>query len=48
MTAGSRAGELKEQGNVLFKNGDFLRSASMYTKALKETQDPHEVSVLYR
>eukprot|EP00775_Hariotina_reticulata_P004480 gene4480-4734_t len=47
MTAGSRAGELKDQGNVLFKNGDFLRSASMYTKALKETQDSHEVSVLY-
>ena len=37
--------DLKEEGNKLFKEGDFLHAAAAYTKAIK--QDPKN-SVLYR
>jgi len=37
--------ELKEQGNVEFKKGSFLKAAGLYTKAIKE--DPDNV-LLYR
>lgn len=39
------ATEFREQGNALFKEGDFLRAAAAYTKAIK--QEPHN-HVLYR
>lgn len=39
------AADLKEQGNTLFKEGDFLKAAAAYTKAIK--QDPQS-NVLYR
>jgi len=37
--------ELKEQGNRLFKEGEYLHAAAAYTKAIK--QDP-QCAVLYR
>jgi hypothetical protein len=37
-------GSLKDQGNELFKQGDYLKAAAVYTKAIKETPS----AVLYR
>jgi tetratricopeptide (TPR) repeat protein len=42
---GQMAAELKEQGNTLFKEGDFLKAAAAYTKAIKQEPQSH---VLYR
>lgn len=39
------AADLKEQGNTLFKEGDFLKAAAAYTKAIKQDPQSH---VLYR
>jgi hypothetical protein len=35
---------LKDQGNELFKQGDYLKAAAVYTKAIKEAPS----AVLYR
>lgn len=37
--------DLREQGNEAFRNGDFLKAAAAYTRALKA--DPNS-AVLYR
>jgi hypothetical protein len=37
--------DLREAGNVAFRNGDFLKAAACYTKALKA--EP-ESAVLFR
>jgi hypothetical protein len=37
-------GSLKDQGNELFKQGDYLKAAAVYTKAIKEAPS----AVLYR
>ena len=37
--------DLREQGNAAFRNGDFLKAAAAYTRAIKS--DPSN-SVLYR
>ena len=42
---GQTAEELKDEGNVLFKNKEWLKSAAVYTKGIKA--DP-EHAVLYR
>lgn len=34
-TARTKAEELKKEGNELFKNGDYLKSAEVYTNALR-------------
>jgi hypothetical protein len=37
-------GSLKDQGNELFKQGDYLKAAAVYTRAIKEAPS----AVLYR
>ncbi len=46
MAAGTApAEELKEQGNVEYKQGNYLKAAAIYTKAIKEDAGS---AVLYR
>jgi tetratricopeptide (TPR) repeat protein len=37
--------DFKEQGNALYKEGDYLKAAAAYTKGLKSDPNNH---VLYR
>lgn len=37
--------DLKEQGNALYRDGDFLKAAAAYSKAIKQDPNNH---VLFR
>jgi tetratricopeptide (TPR) repeat protein len=37
--------DLKEQGNALYKDGDYLKAAAAYSKAIKQDPNNH---VLFR
>ena len=45
MSDPQKAEQLKKEGNVEFKKGNFLKAAGLYTKAIKE--DPENV-LLFR
>lgn len=45
MADSALAEDLKQEGNVHFKNGNFLKAAGLYTRAIKA--DPENV-LLYR
>lgn len=45
MSVQHKAEILKEEGNVEFKKGNFLKAAGIYTKAIREDPDN---AVLYR
>jgi hypothetical protein len=48
VTEPSSAGALKEEGNSLFKSGDYLRAAAKYTQAIKAEPDAANQAILYR
>lgn len=44
MTGADSEQTLKDQGNDMFRKGDYLKAAAVYTKAIKE----QPTAVLYR
>lgn len=45
MSGPQKAESLKEEGNVEFKKGNYLKAAGLYTKAIREDPDN---ALLYR
>jgi hypothetical protein len=49
MTSGESADELREAGNQLFKDKQYLKAAAQYTAAIKNFDGSQEdLAVLYR
>jgi hypothetical protein len=49
MTSGGSADELREAGNQLFKDKQYLKAAAQYTAAIKKFESSQEeLAVLYR